>query len=344
MFLSSAMAKLEEDNTELILIQDSGSDILNEVLKNADVFNNVVMLPGLYDQDGYLRRRLTLISNIAQLQFHLRCTSPDTLVVFNDRRQESQAALHACRSATCIYAEDGTSAYSSITHRNHSGLSLAARKLAYGYWYNPPVVMGTSRWIDKVRATNPSNVRDELQEYPVGKISLSEIRNVVRQNWVQEYLTRLDVSPETLAEVDLILTPTHSSFADCVEGYDKSYHSILESAIESDLSVLINYHPRDNNRSFITNDYENVSVLPDGLSFEFIAASTPNATVVGDISTVLFTAAILSQSTVISIGPALRYEDRRLYQVFKNVGIELVHDVDSLCNQIIQLNKDTNLK
>lgn len=338
-FLASAMAESAETHTELILVQDSDSDLLGEVLLDAGVFDDMMRLPGLYGQNSFFLRRITLISNIARLQFHLRRTSPDTLVVFNDQRQETQAALYACRSNTCIYAEDGTGAYSSITHPDYSGISLAVRKLSYGYWYDPPAVMGTSKWIDKVRATNPSTVRGELKEYPVDKIPSSELRCIGEQSWVQEYLIRLGVSPATLAKSDLVLTPTHSSLANRIDGYAETYRLILEAAVESGLSVLINYHPRDTNQAFSASNCENVSVLPDGLSFEFIAASVPNATVVGDVSTVLFTTAVLSQSDVVSIGPALEFENEELYQTFKNVGVEVVNDVNSLYDWFPRQNK-----
>lgn len=325
--LAAAMAESEAGDTELVLVQDSDSTLLAETVTNAQMFDSVTVRPGLYGKTGFLSRRATLLRNIVWLQAHLRRWPPETLVVFNDRRQDAQAALHACPDATAVYAEDGVGAYSAGTHTSHNGLGLALRKLAYGYWYQSPRVLGTTDWIDEVWATTPDGLRPELQSYPVNEIPANAVARVSRQEWVGEYLDCVGIQPADLSEVDLVLAPTHSSFADSLNGYHEAYESILQIASKRGVSVAVKYHPRDEKGFLQTSEYDGVTVLPNQVPFEFVAAASNDATVLGDISTVLLTAAaIRSTVNVYSIAPLIEYTDKELFQTFERVNVGLLGD------------------
>lgn len=321
--LAATMARSECDDTELILIQDTNSDRLAEEVTKADEFTTVNIRPGLYAETNFLRRRVILLRNILYLHQYLRRSPPDTLVVFNDRRPDVQAALHACQTATSVYAEDGSNAYSSFTHESYSGVSLAARKLLYGYWYTSPEVLGTTPWIEEIRATHPDNLRSELQGYPVDCIPPNKISELQSSDWVRDYLSAVGITLESIHELDIVLALAHSSFASSVDGYIDAYTAILDNATDADLNVGIKYHPRDLDGYLSTREYDGVFVLPNSVPFELISLGiNPQATIIGDVSTVLLTAKMISEVRVVSIASLLSIDDRILLNNLSGIGVE----------------------
>ena len=130
-------------------------------------FAEIESLPGVYGKASMFRRRFTVRRNIAAISKSVKEDKIDRVFVCHDERAEAQAALHFAKkgnkNTVGVYVEDGAGAYSSYRSTKRPLHKLLLGKLFYGPWWADVSVLGTSRWIDEVKAIFPQLVRPELR-------------------------------------------------------------------------------------------------------------------------------------------------------------------------------------
>jgi hypothetical protein len=296
-------------------------------------FAQIECLPGVYSQESMSRRRFTVRENIAPIMQSVRENGVRRVYVFHDGRAEAQTALHFAKKGNKgtvgVYVEDGAGAYSSYGSTKRSLHKLLLGKLFYGSWWEDVSVLGTSRWIDEVKAIFPQLVRPDLRMKHVTSISRHALLELRNQDWPYEYLKTLGVRIAELNDLDAILIVAHSEFASQIPGYKQVIKDVLTAAKDQGLRVAIKYHPREPLGDFLSvGNADGVVILPQSLSIELVYILTPKQVrfVVGDISTSLLTAKwLLDNATVISIAPLLGQSDSQpLIKVFRELDIKIV--------------------
>lgn len=300
---------------------------------NYSPFAQIECLPGIYGQDRKYRRRFISRKNLTTITEFINKHQVSRIYVFHDGRAEAQAALHFAkkdnRDAVGTYVEDGAGAYSSHVPTKRPLHTLLLGKLFYGPWWEGVDVLGTSRWIDEVKAIFPRLVRPELRLKHVTSIprhALLELRN---QEWPYKYLEALGMQIAELEHLEAVLVVAHSEFAARISGYKQAIEDFLAIAKSQALRLAIKYHPREPLTNFLSvAEAEGISILPQSVPIElvYIIASEKIRFVIGDISTSLLTAKwLLSNVTVVSIAPLLGQSDSQpLIKVFRELDIKVV--------------------
>lgn len=304
---------------------------------NQSPFTQIECLPGIYDSASIFRRCSTIRKNLTPITQFVSKHGADCVFVFNDGRPEAQGALHFAKksnkNATGVYVEDGLVAYSSYTSTKRPLHKLLLGKLFYGPWWKDVRVLGTSEWVDEVKAIFPQFVRPVLRlkhVTPIPKHILLELRN---QKWPYEYLKALGVEITELDNLDIILIVAHSEFAKRVPEYKQSIEKILSMAKSQDLRLGVKYHPRELLDDFLSLGANGVLVLPQSLPMEllYIIAAAQIKFIIGDISTSLLTAKwLLSNVTVVSIAPLIGQFDLQLIGIFRSLGVKAVSNLEEV--------------
>ena len=298
-------------------------------------FAQIERLPGMYSQASNFRRRFTIRRNLTTIIESVTRHKVERVYIFHDGRPEAQAALHFAnkgnKGAVGIYVEDGAGAYSSYESTKRPLHKLLLAKLFYGPWWQDVRVLGTSRWIDEVKAIFPRLVRPELRLKHVSSIPRHALLELRDQEWLYEYLKTLGVKIAGLNDLDAILIVAHSEFASQIPGYKQVTEDVLSMAKSQNLRLGIKYHPRESQDDFLSvNDTEGILVLPKSLPIELVYILTLEQIrfIIGDISTALLTAKwLLDNAMVVSIAPLLNQTDSQLFETFAELGIKIINNV-----------------
>ena len=341
--LSYAIALKEESSAEnyLSVISDfSDVDPLIRSLKGWSrcPFAQIECLPGVYGQASMSRRRFTVRRNLTAITHFVSRQKFGRIYVFHDGRAEAQAALHFAKKGNKgtvgVYVEDGAGAYSSYGPTKRPLHKLLLGKLFYGLWWEDISVLGTSRWIDEVKAIFSQFVRPELRLKHVTSIpryALLELRN---QEWPHEYLKTLGVGIAELNNLDAVLIVEHSEFASRIPGYKQVIGEVLTVAKKQGLRLGVKYHPRELLGDFLSvGNTERMILLPQSLPIEllYIIALKQIRFVFGNISTSLLTAKwLLDDVAVLSVAPLIGQTGPQLLSVFHELDIKILNNVTEI--------------
>ena len=338
--LSYAIALDEEKSAKncLFVISDFGDvDPLVYSLEGWSrcPFAQIERLPGVYGQVSRFRRHFIIKRALIPITEFITRHKIECVYVFNDGRPEAQAALHfakkANKSTVGIYVEDGAGVYSAYKSTKRPLYKILLAKLFYGPWWQDVKVLGTSRWIDEVKAIFPQLVRPELRSKPITSISRYALLELQNQEWPYEYLENLGVKIGELNDLDAVLIVAHSEFARRIPRYKRVIENVLAIARSQGLRLAIKYHPRETLGDFLlVGNTEGIIVLPQSLPIElvYIFTSKQIRFIVGDISTSLLTAKwLLDNAMVVSIAPLIGQTDSQLFRTFHELDIKIVNNM-----------------
>lgn len=283
-------------------------------------FEEITRLTSTYDRS--LPRRWAMRSRQSITTRRLaRKHSPERVYVTNDPSPVEQALLeYSPESATRVYVEDGTAAYTSRKIPTKPTWKQIAGKLIYGSWWQPINVYGTSHWIDKIAVTHPEHVRSELREYPKRRITPDYLINM-DSNWIKKYFSRLHYDTTELNNIKTIVVPPVSTIKSPKEAKEFR-HQLSE---ETDLSrAAVKYHPRETKDDYLDIRDKGV-ILPQSLPVELLyIAMEEVTTVIGSISTSLLSAKWMDDNLrVISLAKSFDINDPNLIQAFQGIGVEV---------------------
>lgn len=339
-FLSSILALDEargEENRLLIMSDFADAGRFADTLKgwSESPFSEVLTLPGAFGARQKLLRQVRYRQNIARVARLFRKQQVSRVFVGNDQRPEAQAALHVLRRyrPRVIFVEDGLSAYHSARRRPVHPIVSTFARAAFGRHWEDVGVLGTSRWIDEVRALHPEMLRPELVVKPAKRVSPEAACTVAIQRLSRAYLDACGVRVDMLGRLDTLVSVVHSDVAHALPGYRDTIERVVESLLEGGARIGVKYHPREYKEDFLALDRHGVTLLPRGFPVEMVFTAFPGRfrTVVGDVSTVLLTARWLDPTVqVASLAPILGYTDEGVLTLFRHRGIMCLEDARQL--------------
>ncbi len=316
-------------NNYLLLIDQKRPSVYIDLLKQSGMpFQRV---EELIEPRGILKlyhrkKQFEYLSTIAS-QF-----CPTRVAVGSDRRIEFQFLMHFLSKnsigAKGIYLDDGLYTYDGWPYRWDKWLTnLLTKKLLYGLWWEEPISIGASSWIDEGLVFRPKSVVKALESKSLSAVDPLIFKNGLFRSWIEKLVSGFSITTGCFLGVKHIFLIPHPSNMSKIPGFKERLLGRIIKA-KSDGDVMVKYHPRHGGSDPLNLSQIGVKVLPVELAFEFVLPMiSPGAFVWGDVTTALLTTkwirpdlspiAVLSKSTS---------HESHFIQLFKSLGVEVRYE------------------
>lgn len=324
-----ALAYAESQLSSLVLI-DQKEVIHNpyfQALKDwkDSPFHTVSILPG--QKTGW-RKLAERQQNFKFLKSLLDKLLPAKIVVSSDRRIEFQFAMqyqrqhHSCQG---VYLDDGLYSYAGrrVTALE-TFLGRIIKKVFYGFWWDEPLQVGSSNWIDQAWLFQPGSAIQVYQNKTVLELSPKWFDSEPLQQLGATLFARMGVSTEAvtqLKEIDVCILIAHPNNILKMQNYQQKIEAFILASIQHGLKVAIKYHPRVKEGDPL-NLKEGVDcIIPSQLAFEFVLSLfRSDIMIVGDVGTSVMTAKWLKPNARVY---AVLYEDDPFQLSFADLFMQL---------------------
>ncbi|WP_144049863.1 polysialyltransferase family glycosyltransferase [Halorubrum ezzemoulense] len=286
---SFCLASKSSNNCHLLVVPAfSNSDIFIQELQKLDKspFSDIYVMK----KPNYSRESVNLIKTskkIMKIRGLVRILDPSQITVARDKDGLEQSVLyHASEDTICRYVEDGMAAYSTKKYGAETLWKKYVRKVFVGYWWDPPKVLGTSKWIDSVALTFPKQARPELRDYPANTVPSSPLKEI-NKNWIRNYIAHFNISPRRHSDLKNLVIIPHSNAA------NREFKKHLKFEIkELKGKTAIKYHPREPTEDFLKfQEMDDIIIFPPSIPAELLYLYFNGLeTVIGTDSTALLTA------------------------------------------------------
>ena len=268
-------------------------DFFSGVLKNdQSVFSELLSFERGQQQGktAERKRRLKLISDFVQKN------PPQRIYTGTDRRVEFQFAMYSARKSNPnvkgIYLDEGMATY--LGHRymdrlQHKWVDPLLKKLAYGFWWNNPLIIGHSKWIDEVYAAFPDCVHPLLHSKKIQPMNQNHFNSDEFNAFALALVSSSSIECKSLSNIRLLILLTLESFYDNPE---KHLSQIIQQAtkhipIEQ---IAIKAHPRSKAIEKYRELYPQAAFLDNQVGLELLLPHLNRDTIfIGDISSTLMT-------------------------------------------------------
>jgi hypothetical protein len=272
----------------------------------------------------------------------IKSIAPSEVFVFGDVGPTSQAVLHFSRKyneeATRTYVEDGLIAYSTeeISENYFKQPNTFLEKIFYGplwfrrFRFEQTWAKGGTDRVDRVRATFPDLVREELAEKPVEGISPAPLLNLEDRSWIGSYVEANGANPELFKDIEALVLLAHSN--DTTETYEQLLTNAFEWFEANDVPFGVKFHPLENRPDYVTVP-DHATNIPSAVPVELLYLMFPETIeyLVGRVSTAQLSAKwLLDDPTVLSLYPDAETIDPHVRFVFDELGIEVLENVEDL--------------
>lgn len=288
----------------------------------------------LYRPDRNVWRKLTVrkktFQAIKQLVERIR---PQHIYTGNDRRIEFQSAMHQSTQMrlypTGYYMDEGTFTYVGRKASNSFAdryIDNIFKKLAYGLWWQHPVTVGASNWINIIYVSYPALVHPLLKTKNTVHLNLQFWQSELLISFCHQLVSYIGY-PDKLAQLDVVITLPHESILQANIDYKNKITAIVEQYLQQGYQVGIKYHPRDaQDDALQLASNKAVSLLSKALPFEaLLPMIKANAMIIGDFSTTLITSRLLRPDlTVQAIDHGDQEKAQQFAELYKKLGITVV--------------------
>jgi len=219
---------------------------------------------------------------------------PERVLVGNDRRPETQYALHLAagrRARPGVYLDDGLFTYLGDAHQRPWArrVDQFLKRRLYGPWWESLAQVGTSRFIDEARLAYPPlavDVEPSRARRPLDPMMFAQraLARLARDAWHE-------FAPECgrLRYDALVLLPHTRLFRNATAPGDRLRALLLRLGAQRD--VAVKYHPREVEPDPLSLDGAGARLLPHGLPAELAFTRLRRGSVVlGEASTALLAA------------------------------------------------------
>lgn len=239
-----------------------------------------------------LKKRKALFRKIDAL---IRQEKPQHLFVGNDRRIEFQYAMHVAQTLRLNpvghYMDEGTFTYVGRQASSQFGdvvVDNLLKKLSYGWWWKNPATVGASDWISEIHVAFPEQIDRRLKTKQISELAPESFQCPALIELSEMMLADVAVSPDTIGDLDVLLTLPHESLFQNDPAYAEKILTIV-GGLEG--NVAVKYHPRNSAEDALQLGSQGVTLLPSRVSFEAILPHLKSsATVIGDVSSTLLLA------------------------------------------------------
>ena len=203
-----------------------------------------------------------------------------------EAKQKSPSCV-ACFMDDGVFSYLGRSASQSFSERY---LDSTFKKIIYGFWYDSPLTVGASKWIDEAWVMYPNNVSLPLKHKELVNILPDNecFKNLKDLSYVAFSSEKFDT--EKLNQIDVLITlPNHSLFSKHPD-YNKSILNLIDVLKKNGLFVGVKYHPAAGKADLLNVQEKGVWLIPSYMSFELLLPFLKHSKIIGDLSTTLLMA------------------------------------------------------
>ena len=296
--LAYTIASTNKEKNYLVVIDDAVNlKELSEAIKEEknSPFKDVIFLPGIKKIKTPIQRYLIIKNNIKLLKKAIKNIIIKRVYVCNDSRPESQLILSYGKrdNALGIYIEDGSAAYYGLVLKRKKIKTLLG-KLIYGRWWENIEILGTSSYIDQIRAIFPEDIRVELRKKKVKILGINkkQFLSLKDKSFVTSFFKKININKKDISDIEVIIIISHSELVRQYLNYKKVIIKMINQLKKNYKKISVKYHPREKNDFLNLAAFGNIKILPQGIPVElfFLIASNSLKLIVGDISTSLLTA------------------------------------------------------
>lgn len=223
-----------------------------------------------------------------------RSLKPGRVLVGNDRRPETQYALHLAagrRARPGVYLDDGLFTYLGDAHERPwmRRVDEYLKRRRYGSWWESLALVGTSRFVGEARLAYPALALDTEPSRPH--------RALLREHYAGRALARLArdawrrLAPGLEhARYDALLVLPHTRLFRGGEAPVERLRAAL-ARLGADGRIAVKYHPRESRDDPLDLASGGTTLVPHGLAAELAYARVRRGgVVVGEASTALLAA------------------------------------------------------
>lgn len=332
--LAHASQQKNQESVMMIIDQKDIADhpYLNALLTVENTpFKSVQVLAGqsLETSKSKLRKQ-----NFTQLKALIEIHNFDAVATGSDRRIEFQYCMQQLlqnnKNVQGWYLDDGLYSYAgrvSKWYKDWAGCLV--KKLAYGFWWDEPMQIGTSKWVTQSWLFDPCKAILQLKKNPIEKLESEWFKSPIMKDFGSNLFEFMQANRflKPLQEASLFILLPHPHNVEKMPGYEKRLRTLIETAQSKHLNVVAKYHPRCGNEDvFKLNDYKNVSVVPSQIAFEaMLILLGSSVKVLGDVGTSLLTAKWLRPELAVfaNLNQTNQFE-REFSQLLTNHGVKVI--------------------
>ena len=232
-----------------------------------------------------------------------RAVLPARVFVGNDRRPETQFALHLAagrRAKPGVYLDDGLFTYLGDAHERPIArrIDQFIKRRLYGSWWQGLPLVGTSRFIGEARLAYPALALDTdpgRRRFALARASFANraLARLARDAW------RVFVPESPRFRCDALLLLPHTRLFRGGAAPQQRLRAVL-ARLGADRRVAVKYHPREVERDPLGLADSGARLLPHGLPAELaLTRVARGGLVLGEASTALLAARWLREDLVV---------------------------------------------
>lgn len=222
----------------------------------------------------------------------------DRVLIGNDRSVFGQFVIKSLKSValksekTCVacFLDDGVFTYlGRIASKSYSErfIDSIAKKIMYGFWYDTPVTVGASKWIDEAWVMYPNLVSQTLKHKHVVELGL-EPNSLEAFKCISEKVITSERLEESFFEaLDVFITLPNERVFSKVSGYRDKLISLIYQYVLKNKVVAVKYHPAAGSKDILDLAKEGCVIVPSNISYEACIPFLNGKVVLGDLSTTL---------------------------------------------------------
>jgi hypothetical protein len=346
LFSSNLALRHDSDHNSIVLMPRENrqfSPFAEILAQDTSIFDEVISFETGNRRGKFAERR----RRMAELRDALRKRPADRIFTGTDRRVEFQYAMSVASrlnpDVTGIYVDDGMASYlghKSMRNLAHRYIDPLFKKLAYGWWWKNPLIIGCSAWISEAHVAYPDFVHELLKAKKVVAIDREIFKDPRFIELCRRLLQFRNVDDRSLRDIDVVIVLTHESFYPDADAHLKS---LVDAVLQHDpsLRIAVKVHPRSEKAGTYAAMFPDVLFLDSKVSMElYLPLLKEQSVIIGDISSALFTANWFNESTRIV---AVRLADAvpahledNLVGLFRQLGIPQT-DIEKLPEQLAGL-------
>lgn len=301
--VAHAVHYAKQQRAQLILIDQkkSQNNLYINALQNwpGSPFESVNVCVGEAKGLAKLAERKT---NFIKLAEWANAFKPDAIAVGSDRRIEFQFLMHcmsqqksALESNGMVegwYLDDGLYSYAGRPHHwLKDGVNSLIKKLLYGLWWQEPITVGASPWINQAWLFRPEQAVSGLRYKIKQRLESSWFFEEEVQNLSRVVTEQFELDGDRLCGIDWVIIVPHPNNQLKMRDYAKRIRQFVTQLSAQNKKIAIKYHPRqDGSDDLSLLNIDNVQLIPTALAFEFVLPLLPRGSkVIGDVGTALLT-------------------------------------------------------
>ena len=235
---------------------------------------------------------------------------------------KAQAKAEQRRCKGC-FLDDGVFTYlgrAASQSWSEKYLDAVAKKVIYGFWYDPPVTVGASKWIDEAWVMYPEHVSPYLAHKK--KVAIFDINEGLAciEPLSKRVLESKGVEVGLLQELDVLITLPNETIFSKIEGYRENIKKLVTDLQKQNKKIAVKYHPAAGDRDILNLEALGVVKLPADVSFEMLIIQLEKCDLIGDLSTTVLLAQYIRPIINLDVY-SMASENNRVKALFTSLGI-----------------------